>query len=283
MSYLQHSSDQVSSLRLLWLNAGVSQREASKTEFARFCDTHVIELSELPSVDSAACWDLVCFNFDYPEMAGLKHIPEAKKRWPSAPILMLTMQNSADLALWALRSRVFDLLVKPVTPQEIERCMQRVQDALAAKRSQAVRRPEGAVAQIPRENRFRPRAVGSSRLQAAIAHVAKNYLRHISENEVALLCEMSPSRFCREFKAAFDVTFVEYVTNYRVSEAKRLLANPNMSVMDVAAMVGFDDPSYFTRVFRKQAGVSPSEYRAASLGCALKSPANDYETLKSAI
>ncbi len=49
---------------------------------------------------------------------------------------MLTMQNSADLSLWALRSRVFDLLVKPLTEQEIERCLQRVQTALHARRSQ---------------------------------------------------------------------------------------------------------------------------------------------------
>ena len=73
---------------------------------------------------------------------------------------------------------------------------------------------------------------------------------------------MPPSRFCREFKAAFGVTFVEHLANARVLQAKRLLANPTMPVADVAAAVGFTDPSYFTRVFRKQEGVSPTEYRA---------------------
>ncbi|MFL6600887.1 MAG: helix-turn-helix domain-containing protein [Steroidobacteraceae bacterium] len=251
------------------------------SEFTRLGDIHEIESSNLPSLDAATSWDLVCFNFDYPQMAALKLIPECKKRWPSAPILMLTMQNSADLALWALRSRVFDLLVKPVTPEEIERCMQRVQGALAAKRSQSGRSPQAISAQLPAETRYWPHAAGTARLQGAIAHIAKNFLRHIPESEVALLCEMSPSRFCREFKAAFDVTFVEYVANHRVSEAKRLLANPNMSVTDVAAAVGFEDPSYFTRVFRKQAGISPSEYRAGSLARAVGSPGDSYGTLVS--
>jgi Helix-turn-helix domain len=82
---------------------------------------------------------------------------------------------------------------------------------------------------------------------------------------VALLCNMSPSRFCREFKAAFDATFVEYLANYRMQQAKRLLANPRMPVADVAVAVGFNDPSYFTRVFRKQEGASPSEYRATTV------------------
>jgi hypothetical protein len=73
---------------------------------------------------------------------------------------------------------------------------------------------------------------------------------------------MSPSRFCHEFKAIFAVTFVEYLAQYRMERAKRLLANPTISVADVAVSVGFNDPSYFTRVFRKQEGLSPSEYRA---------------------
>jgi len=250
------------------------------SEFTRLWDLHEIESANLPSLDPAASWDLICFNFDYPQMSGLKLIPEYKKRWPSAPILMLTMQNSADLALWALRSRVFDLLVKPVTAQEMQRCMQRVQSALVAKRSQSERSPEAIPAQMPPETRYRPQACRTARLQSAIAHVAKNFLRHIPESEVALLCEMSPSRFCREFKAAFDVTFVEYVSNHRVSEAKRLLANPNMSVTDVAAAVGFDDPSYFTRVFKRQAGVSPSEYRLASAARVVDRTEGSYEMAK---
>jgi AraC-like DNA-binding protein len=176
---------------------------------------------------------------------------------------MITMQNSAELALWALRSRVFDLLVKPVTPEEVERCMRRVREALQARRSQTERTPQGVVGQLPVESRYRPQQPIPTRLQLALAHVAKHHLRHIAESEVALACEMSPSRFCREFKSAFGVTFLEYLTNYRIAKAKRLLANPGMSVTDVAAAVGFTDPSYFTRVFRKQEGVSPSEYRVS--------------------
>ena len=64
---------------------------------------------------------------------------------------------------------------------------------------------------------------------------------------------------------AFNATFVEYLANYRMRQAKRLLANPTMAVADVAVAVGFSDPSYFTRVFRRQEGVSPSEYRATTI------------------
>jgi YesN/AraC family two-component response regulator len=252
----------MSPLQLLWVTGSVTgSREDWISEFASFCRFHEIELSQLSSREAQGSWDLICFNFDYPEMGCLKLITEAKSRWPSAPILMITQQCSAELAVWALRARVFDLLVKPLAAQEIALCMERVLEAVRARRSQSERRPQTLVGQIPVETRYRPQTTPSLRLQRAIAHVSKYYGRQISESQVALVCEMSPSRFCREFKAAFGATFVEYLARHRIQEAKRLLSNRSMSVTDVAAAVGFTDPSYFTRVFRKIAGASPTEYR----------------------
>ena len=256
----------MSRLMLLWVDVDAGEPGGvSRHLFERLFD--VIELSrfELETWNHEVPLDAVCFNFDYPAMSGLKLIPEAKKRWPSSPVLLLTQQNSTELALWALRSRVFDLLVKPVQADEVDRVFQRVADAVQARRSQRERKPQGLSARLPPETRYRPQAAAPPRLHAAIAHVAKNFLRPIPESEVALLCNMSPSRFCREFKAVYQVTFVEYLANYRMEHAKRLLANPNMPVADVAAAVGFNDPSYFTRVFRRQEGISPSEYRATTI------------------
>ena len=264
----------MSPLQVLWVTGSVAGglREAWMSEFASLCHAREISVSQLSSHEAEGDWDLICFDFDYPEMASLKLVPETKSRWPSAPILMLTQQCSAELAVWALRARIFDLLVKPLTAQEISRCMQRVLEAVRARRSQSERRPQASVAQLPMESRYRPQTTPSVRLRRAVAHICKHYARQMPESEVALVCEMSPSRFCREFKAAFGATFVEYLARHRVDEAKRLLVNRSMSVTDVAAAVGFTDPSYFTRVFRKIAGASPTEFRETPIE--LKTAAN---------
>lgn len=255
----------MSPLRLLWVNGSVTgPREAWIGEFEAFCELREIEISQLSSHEADGDWDLICFNFDYPETASLKLIPQTKSRWPSAPILLITLQCSADLAVWALRARVFDLLVKPLTGQEISRCRQRIFEAVRARRSQSERRPQAVIAQMPVQARYHPQTAPSVRLKRAIAHIGKHYAQSIPESEVALICEMSPSRFCREFKSAFGVTFVEYLARHRVDEAKRLLDNRSMSVTDVAAAVGFTDPSYFTRVFRKLEGRSPTLFRDAA-------------------
>jgi len=256
----------VALLKLLWVNVRAGGPDGiSRVPFERFFSLTEIGPTELESRESADHWDAVCFNFDYPNMSGLRLVPEVKSRWPSAPILMLTLQNSAELALWALRSRVFDLVVKPPAAGEVERMLERVAHAMRARNSQMERKPQVIASQLPTETRYRPQEPTTTRLQAAIAHVARHYLRSIPESEVALLCSMSPSRFCREFKAAFNVTFVEYLASYRMEQAKRLLANPTMPVGDVAVAVGFSDPSYFTRVFKRQEGIAPSEYRANAI------------------
>jgi AraC-like DNA-binding protein len=255
----------VQRLKLLWVDIDSGDSGASRDPFEHLFEVIEVSRPELGTLGGDPAGDAICFNFEFPAMSGLKLIPEAKRRWPSLPVLLLTQQNSTELALWALRSRVFDLLVKPANPDEVDRTFHRVAEAVQARRSQIERKPRGLPAQLPAETRYRPQAPVAPRLHAAIAHVAKNFLRPIPEAEVALLCNMSPSRFCREFKAAFQVTFVEYLANCRMGHAKRLLANPSMPVADVAVAVGFSDPSYFTRVFRKQEGVSPSEYRAATV------------------
>lgn len=249
-------------LKLLWVNACSAADAKQKLPFDRLFQISEVKAGGLDLGESGTQWDAVCFDFDFPDMSGLRLIQEAKSRWPSAPIVMLTQQGSVELVMWALRSRVFDLLIKPAADNEFDRLLERIAAAVRARHSQAERRPQITAARLPAETRYRAQPSPAARLQAALAHVAKNYLRPIPESEVALLCNMAPSRFCREFKAAFDKTFVEYLAHYRMTQAKRLLANPSMPVADVAVAVGFNDPSYFTRVFRRQEGVSPSEYRA---------------------
>jgi YesN/AraC family two-component response regulator len=243
---------------LLWINVDRARGDDTAYEpFRRVFRVTEISAGELHFLQQES-WDTICFDFDFPAISGLRLIPDAKKRWPSAPILMLTQQSSAELAVWALRSRVFDLLLKPANADEVDRVLERIAAAVQARRSQMERKPQVTSVLLPPETRYRPHSAIAQRLHGAVAHIAKNFLRHIPESEVAFLCNMSPSRFCREFKAEFGVTFVEYLANYRVMEAKRLLMNPTIAV-------GFNDPSYFTRVFRKQEGVSPSEYRAATI------------------
>ena len=73
------------------------------------------------------------------------------------------------------------------------------------------------------------------------------------------MCSMSPFVFSRKFKDVFGISFRDYVVRYRLRAACGLLKNPGSSVTDVAFAVGFNDVSYFSRMFKRHFGMPPSE------------------------
>ena len=65
----------------------------------------------------------------------------------------------------------------------------------------------------------------------------------------------------RRFKAATGSTLIDYVQNVRVEEAKRLLESGQQPVDDISVAVGYEDPSFFRRLFKRRTGLTPSQYR----------------------
>jgi AraC-like DNA-binding protein len=90
--------------------------------------------------------------------------------------------------------------------------------------------------------------------------------RHLPEqhtvDSLAARAAMSRSTFVRAFRSCFGASPMSYVTRLRVEKAARLLRAPGTRVKEVAPLVGIEDASYFSRVFRKQMGVDPRAYRA---------------------
>ena len=82
---------------------------------------------------------------------------------------------------------------------------------------------------------------------------------------LAKLCNLSLSSFNREFKKEFNDTPKNYILSKKVEKAKQLLRHKKLSISEVAYETGFNDPLYFTRVFKKRTGSSPSTYRNLSL------------------
>ena len=72
---------------------------------------------------------------------------------------------------------------------------------------------------------------------------------------------MSVCWFIRSFKRYMGVTPMQYVTSIRINKAKELLKNTNYSIQEISGLVGYENPLYFSRIFRKQIGCSPSGYR----------------------
>lgn len=95
-----------------------------------------------------------------------------------------------------------------------------------------------------------------------IEHIHQHPEKTLSLEKAAHLSGRSPSTVTRLFKKITGESFKQYQVSFRIRQAAQLLSNsPNRPVNEIAASVGFDDPFYFSRLFRKHTGQSPSDYR----------------------
>ncbi|WP_426453215.1 helix-turn-helix domain-containing protein [Paenibacillus sp. S-38] len=101
-------------------------------------------------------------------------------------------------------------------------------------------------------------------VERAKLYLAERYSSDISMEQTAEHVNLSPYYFSRIFKLHTGETFVDYLTRLRISEAKRLLEREELSFKEICYEVGYHDPSYFSRIFKKTAGCTPSEYRQQS-------------------
>jgi len=93
-------------------------------------------------------------------------------------------------------------------------------------------------------------------------YVAQHYREDIFLPGIAREMNYSSAYFSKLFKQCFQRNFITYLTDVRIQTAKDLIQNTDMTIREIGEKVGYKDPNYFTKVFRKVVGTSPSEYQA---------------------
>ncbi|MNJ52700.1 Arabinose operon regulatory protein [compost metagenome] len=91
-------------------------------------------------------------------------------------------------------------------------------------------------------------------------YIRKNY-QDVSLSDIANQFHLNREHISRRFKQEFGITIVNYVSQIRIDKAKVLLLNPHLKIAEVGSAVGYDDEKYFSRVFKKLTGLSPTDYR----------------------
>lgn len=99
----------------------------------------------------------------------------------------------------------------------------------------------------------------------AAEYIQQNSERKLTIDEIAEYVYLSPCYLSRIFKQNLGCTLMEYLTKVRVEKAKVMLRNPKYNITQVAEESGFEDPGYFTRVFKKVEGITPSRYKQNAL------------------
>lgn len=100
----------------------------------------------------------------------------------------------------------------------------------------------------------------STVIAEAMVYIADNYNKDLRLKEVAEAVAISPQYFSKIFKEELGVNFIDYLTNIRMDEAKKMLKEGSLSIKEICYQIGYNDPNYFSRLFKKVEGISPTDY-----------------------
>lgn len=98
-------------------------------------------------------------------------------------------------------------------------------------------------------------------IRQAKEYIDNHFQKDMSLDDVSRELNISPYYFSKLFKEETGGNFVEYVTTRRMDRAKQLLKNSDKSIKEICLEVGYSDPNYFSRTFKKYQGISPTEYK----------------------
>lgn len=190
---------------------------------------------------------IAILDIKMPGVSGVDVARELSTRYPKCKIIMLTGFAYFIYAKECIRIGVMEFLVKPFLDEELEAV---VQKAIALMQDNVIEKN----VEIPQEESD-DWVVQIKRL------IEKRYTKEISMEEMANEVGFSTYYFSRMFKQEFGVNFVDYVTSLRLKKACELLQEGNCSVKEVCFKVGYSEPNYFTRVFKKAYGIAPTKFQ----------------------
>lgn len=222
---------------------------------------------------------IVLLDIEMPGINGLKAAEMIRERNKDCNIFFLTAFDEFSYAKRAIGVRALDYLLKPVAVEELvnvlEEAIRLTQEQEARKELLlSVIKSEGETTDIKEENRSRivmseeaqsEKPMENLRMNAVSeairSYIAAHYMEKITLQDVAAAMNYSDVYFCKLFKQCFDKSFVSYLTIYRIEKTKEILADVRYNVKDVGEKVGYKDSNYFTKVFKRIVGMTPTEYR----------------------
>lgn len=190
--------------------------------------------------------DLVIMDINIPIMSGLKVIQLTRAKHPEIDFIIVSGYDDFSYCRQALRLQITDYLLKPVNYAEFGSCI----DALKISR---FRRKIGAARE--------PDAQEERTITGITRYLQEHMAEDVSLGVLAEEFHLNPQYISQLFKSEVGVGFLAYLTGIRMERAKKLLLTSDLPVGEVAQQAGYGDYRVFTKVFKKNEGLTPSQYR----------------------
>ncbi len=190
---------------------------------------------------NAAGVDLVLLDLLMPEMDGFQVLEAMREneQTRNIPVIILTGKVITEDDVIRLNQGVAAILEKGIF--SLDETVDHISSALERKRT------------ISREAQLLVRK--------AMVYIHEHYAESITRSDIAQSISISEDYLTFCFRQEFGKTPVSYLQHYRINQAKILLRDTERTITDIAHVVGFSDPGYFSRVFQHLSGMTPNQFR----------------------
>lgn len=196
--------------------------------------------------------DLVLTDIRMPVMDGLTLVKELNQLELKLDCIVISVHDEFQIVQQAIRSGVTDYLLKPIEEEDLKACLEKwlyKQKEVAEKNSTPT-----ILEEVP----------PASTIDQVLAYLEKTPLKQVSLTDAAKSVHLNPSYLSQLFKQQLNTKFVDYLTELRIQEGKRLLLNTTLKMTEIAERVGYSEVAYFSNNFKKMTGYSPSMFRKST-------------------
>lgn len=209
--------------------------------------------------------DIVLSDIEMPGKNGLEFLEWMKSFYPQIECIMLTCHAEFDYLRQAMRLGCFDYVLKPIDYEELIRVIQSACEKIdmqSDKLKYDVANQQEYLNTTFRNNMSKDYFVKKDSLESKI----KNYIREhimeqISVQQLAEYVNFSQAHLMKTFKCQTGISVLQCITCERMDAAKELLKRSDLSVSEVSMTVGYDNYSYFIKMFKRETGLTPMQYR----------------------
>ena len=184
--------------------------------------------------------DILFTDIQMPYMDGLELARQVHLLYPEIKTIIFSAYGEFEYAKKALQANVVNYLLKPIEVDEFKNVMQAVIDECMKSRQYA-EHPD-LVEQVN-------------------CIIRSDYDKNIGLDYISGKVNLSPAYLSALYKQETGVNITKRLSDYRLNIAKELLMNTNLKITQIAKQCGYDNSSYFDRIFKNQCGVTPKQYR----------------------
>ena len=188
--------------------------------------------------------DVVFTDIRMPGLSGLDLLQTIPEVSPETKVVIITGFAEFAYAKEAVQHHAYDYLLKPIKKEDLIRVM----SAMVNERGD-------------RNDDEYPAPAYDKMIDNVVSDIREHYTEDISLTSLAAKYNISMGHLSKMIKEHLQVNFSDYIASLRIQRAKELLRDESISIQEIAEIVGYNDYFYFTKVFKKVEGISPSKYR----------------------